>query len=505
MVQMVITTAGRQAVINAKQTGTNAVTISKIGVGSGKYTPAESQTILQQEIKRLKIVEGGSAGDNSFHVAYIDESTDAYSIFEFGLFLEDGTLFAVYSSQEAVMQKTSSAVAYLTVDVALENMDVQNISFGDVSYTTAAATTENAGIVALATDEEVKAGTSSQKALTPKSLNSLTASDGQAGLVELATNDETIAGADASRAVTPSGVSAHVKNVIKNVEIDSSSRIANSGGNGTFSLYPSGVSTFHQERAGTNQLALARFTADENGNSIVFFKSRSATARNSVSAIKGDKVGQINFLVDNGNINYNETLQGARAAAIEGGVFASSSLDSTGTTNIGVRGYLALYCCSDENSRNGKGLEIIDNAVRPTNDDAINLGTAGRRWKAVYAMTDVISTSDENQKQDIADIPDAVLTAWGNVNFKQFHFKADVLADGEDAKLYCGVIAQQIMSAFTAAGLDACAYGLVCTDTDDEGNTIYGVRYREALVMEAAYQRKKIAALEARIAALESA
>ena len=150
-------------------------------------------------------------------------------------------------------------------------------------------------------------------------------------------------------------------------------------------------------------------------------------------------------------------------------------------------------------------IEILDNGLRPSDDDTLNFGTAGRRWKAIYAMTDVISTSDENQKQDIADIPDEVLTAWGKVNFKQFHFKADVLADGEDAKLYCGVIAQQILSAFTEAGLDACKYGLVCPDTDDEGNTVYGVRYREALVMEAAYQRKKLADLEARILALETA
>ena len=33
---IVLTTAGIQAVINAQETGTNAVTISEIGVGTGK-------------------------------------------------------------------------------------------------------------------------------------------------------------------------------------------------------------------------------------------------------------------------------------------------------------------------------------------------------------------------------------------------------------------------------------------------------------------------------------
>ena len=36
---MVVTKVGRQALVNAGQTGTNAVTISHIGVGTGKYTP----------------------------------------------------------------------------------------------------------------------------------------------------------------------------------------------------------------------------------------------------------------------------------------------------------------------------------------------------------------------------------------------------------------------------------------------------------------------------------
>lgn len=52
MIEIVITTAGRQAIVNAAQTGTRAVTISQIGVESGKYTASESQTALQAEVKR---------------------------------------------------------------------------------------------------------------------------------------------------------------------------------------------------------------------------------------------------------------------------------------------------------------------------------------------------------------------------------------------------------------------------------------------------------------------
>jgi hypothetical protein len=1042
MLNMVITTAGRQAIINSSQTGTNAVTIAKIGVGTGKYTPSESQTALQAEIKRLNIIEGGTAGDNSFHVAYQDETEDAYSVYEFGLFLSDGTLFAVYSSSNLVLQKTASGIALLAVDIALENISVEQITFGGVTFTTAAATTSNAGVLAIATDTDVEEGTATQKALTPANIRALTATETRPGIMELATADEaktgtdneraitpatakaifdnrlatnaeTIAGNDATKAVTPASLSActattsrkgvieiateaetlagtdtdkaitpetltaalnsnlkdattsqkgvvqlatttetvsgatetkavtpagvnaaisgytgtinnalvvatgattgrtlaarfadgitpkdfgatgngtvddtaaftaletkvtgrdvdlegltylvtsrpvgnnyyngyfkigsetvkpiydfykfggtserfinikrdfseaqrggaallagdfvrlgtsagavvqsavwddvnrymytlhttpadngvinrfsgmkfggAVKNtataytaasayvghqglgieyqsggVVKlwasmayetagatvtskgtkavrfnaptsnnqnidssvevfnlftevsgssqattvctsysgkyliakysvantnnyririfkledlttagdysnkyiheftitltrdtstgvekalqgmacddryiyflastygydskhsiyvtdmfgnvvdeyrdlsvgkeigvsagttyyepeslffmslngqpklvmqiatgdtagsrlchlialnvrqsyyfptgtgtgsyqGIAIDENGRVINAVGSDNFSVYPSGLSQDYQARAGANQRTMARFSNDASGNNLVFYKSRGTSVNSGASAQAGDNIGLINFMVDNGNIDYSGTVQGARAGYIGGYVFDSSTLTSAGTTNIGVRGAIRIMACSDENSRDGKGIEVADNVLRPTDDNNANLGTAARRWKAIYAATDVISTSDESTKQDIAEIPDEVIDAWGNVNFKQFHFKADVLSEGEDAKLYCGVIAQQILEVFTAAGLDACAYGLICKDIQEDGTTLYGVRYREALVLEAAYQRKRIAALEARISALETA
>ena len=44
---IVLTTAGIQAVINAQETGTNAVTISEIGVGTGKYTANKATSSSQ--------------------------------------------------------------------------------------------------------------------------------------------------------------------------------------------------------------------------------------------------------------------------------------------------------------------------------------------------------------------------------------------------------------------------------------------------------------------------
>jgi hypothetical protein len=81
---------------------------------------------------------------------------------------------------------------------------------------------------------------------------------------------------------------------------------------------------------------------------------------------------------------------------------------------------------------------------------------------------------------------------------KKFRFKDAVAIKGDAARIHVGVIAQEVMAAFTAEGLDAMRYGLMCYDEweskpeekDSEGVVIkpavaagqsYGVRYEELL------------------------
>jgi hypothetical protein len=203
---IVLTTAGIQAVINAKETGTNAVTISQIGVGTGKYTANKEQTQLQAQVKRLPILDGGQAGDNAIHVAYKDDGPGAYEVCEFGLFLSDGTLFAVYSQSTPIIAKQESSNLLLAIDLKLEGVNAGDIAFGDVSFSFTAATSENAGIVELATDEETQAGTDTQRAVTPAGLKSLTATAGRAGLIRTATESEVKGGTDSAVALTPANL-----------------------------------------------------------------------------------------------------------------------------------------------------------------------------------------------------------------------------------------------------------------------------------------------------------
>ena len=171
-------------------------------------------------------------------------------------------------------------------------------------------------------------------------------------------------------------------------------------------------------------------------------------------------------------------------------------------------------------------------------DNVCDFGAASNRFAQVYAGAGAIDTSDAREKQSIQSYPDAVLDAWEDVQLRQFLFLEAVAKKGEEARIHSGLIAQQVMEAFEAHGLDATKYGLLCYDKwddhfedveiedspavmDAEGNEVfpaithtekrlvtsagdrYGIRYSEALCVEAAYQRRRAERLEKRLAALE--
>ncbi len=173
-------------------------------------------------------------------------------------------------------------------------------------------------------------------------------------------------------------------------------------------------------------------------------------------------------------------------------------------------------------------------SFRPLKDGEIFLGTSSNRWSQLFAATATINTSDARCKENIAAPDDALMRAWGKVGFKVFQFKDAVEKKGGDARIHVGVIAQEVKAAFESEGLDASRYGLFCHDawedeyedvtvvdqsevTDDDGNITtpevshtekklvtaagdrYGIRYEEALALECAYQRWRLAQLEAKL------
>ena len=155
-------------------------------------------------------------------------------------------------------------------------------------------------------------------------------------------------------------------------------------------------------------------------------------------------------------------------------------------------------------------------------DNAIDLGNGSNRFNDLYATNGTIQTSDQNEKQQIAALTDAEITAAKAISqlFKTFKWNDKVAAKGDAARTHTGVIAQDVEAAMTAAGLDAGDYAFfISTDwyVDADGNEVEadsegaiaknrkGIRYPELLSFVGAATEQRLANIETRLTALESA
>jgi hypothetical protein len=188
-------------------------------------------------------------------------------------------------------------------------------------------------------------------------------------------------------------------------------------------------------------------------------------------------------------------------------------------------------------------------------DNLIDWGTSDARWDDIYATNGTIQTSDANEKQQIAALTDAEITAAKAISalFKTFKWNDSVAEKGDAARTHAGVIAQDVEAAMTAAGLDAGDYAFFISTTwwetqtevpaveavdavlDEEGNVVTeaveavaaytrtdtydtaeeapegaternrkGIRYPELLAFVGAATEQRLANIETRLAALEA-
>lgn len=202
----------------------------------------------------------------------------------------------------------------------------------------------------------------------------------------------------------------------------------------------------------------------------------------------------------------------------------------------------AMYVGGDDTGLIFQG--FFDNAIIPyahsvqnIRDDAIDLGYGSSRFDDIFATNTSITTSDQNEKQQIAALTSAEITAAKAISalFKTYKWNKSVTNNGDAARIHTGVIAQEVQAAMSAAGLDATKYAFWCSNTwweadetytDDEGaeqtrtrqyhvedeapegateRTRLGIRYAELLAFIGAATEQRLADLETRVTALEDA
>jgi hypothetical protein len=171
----------------------------------------------------------------------------------------------------------------------------------------------------------------------------------------------------------------------------------------------------------------------------------------------------------------------------------------------------------------GSGAQIVPvTASGQGSDNNVDLGAASLRFDDVYATSGVTTGSDQNDKQQIASLTDAEMIAAKAISklFKTFKWNSAVAAKGDAARIHSGVMAQQVATAISDAGLDAADYAFYMANTwheDADGNIVdadtegatqrtrLGIRYAELLAFIGAATEQRLGDIEARLTALENA
>ncbi|MBD9641911.1 tail fiber domain-containing protein [Ensifer sp. ENS07] len=159
-------------------------------------------------------------------------------------------------------------------------------------------------------------------------------------------------------------------------------------------------------------------------------------------------------------------------------------------------------------------VNVASGVIGPSIDNDMSCGSAEFRWQQLFAATGTIYTSDDREKQQIASIDTRILDAWGDVEFVQFKFNEAVERKGDSARVHFGLAAQMVERVFRSHGIDPFAIGLLCcSDWEFDARHApgergqepsqrkyrYGIRYHEALVLEAAYQRRRMERIEEKL------
>jgi len=202
---LTITTAGLSAFTDAQGGADIDLTIAQVGITSQPFVVAPTLTSLPGEIKRLTTVSGEVLDDAIVHLVAQDSGDDSYSVTGLGLFLTDGTLFAVYGGDIVILEKSSFSGTNLALDLRFPSVDASQITFGNANFINPPATETAKGVAYIATQDVVDAGLDDTMIVTAKKLASRLASFIANTFASAA---ETIAGVINNKAVHPAGLKA---------------------------------------------------------------------------------------------------------------------------------------------------------------------------------------------------------------------------------------------------------------------------------------------------------
>ncbi|MGY8282914.1 tail fiber domain-containing protein [Klebsiella pneumoniae] len=183
---------------------------------------------------------------------------------------------------------------------------------------------------------------------------------------------------------------------------------------------------------------------------VVIANSFAATNFDSSSAIR---IGYNNTTPGQRSINF----YGAGTTTLTGQVYGNSagSVTVTSTNNIFL------------SPNGGSGETMYTGNLKPNATGSYSLGTSSFYPNNIYSQNAVTVVSDVNYKANVKVLSEeeeyqTLISAVGSLPFSAWQLKSAIAEKGADsARWHVGVIAQQVKSAITDAGLDWTKYGLI--------------------------------------------
>ncbi|KML20263.1 MULTISPECIES: phage tail fiber protein [Burkholderia] len=385
-----ITDAGRAALVAPGNTGTTARQVTQIGLATAAFAFKPEMTAMPSELKRITTFGGDTVAKDTIHIVIQDDSADQYKLFGFGLYLDNGVLFGVYVQNDPILEKAPASMLLLAADTVFASIDVTKLVFGPTSFLNPPATTERQGVVELATQAEVDAGTDDVRAVTPKA-----AAARYAPLVRPQLNGPV------SITSTPTDQDAQLVVAAASGALNRGAKIRFHG-------------TFAAGTADTNARLIASIRAGYDGGTwgreyLDFWINRTPNDSNSdtnqIRAMRVTYGGRV--LIGNRNDDGSNALQVAGSGTFSGGI-TSSGLDAGGANfrlkngrdvllrNDGTNFYLLLTDASDAgaswNSLRPLTVDVVTGAVIL---DGTGAGTYVNGQLAVKGMLNVSNGANE--------------------------------------------------------------------------------------------------------------
>lgn len=165
-----VTAAGLDALVDAQGGGTDPIQIAALGITENAFTMAPTISAVPGELKRIEAIAGEAVSETVIHMTAQDVSEDIYELRGLGLYLDDGTLFAIYSQPTPIFRKVSISFFLLALDIGFSNGVAGDIVFGDTTFLMPPASETVKGVAEIATAAEAEEGDDDQRIITPRKL-----------------------------------------------------------------------------------------------------------------------------------------------------------------------------------------------------------------------------------------------------------------------------------------------------------------------------------------------